>query len=146
MMRENSEATTIPAKYVFLDVVGFTHGRSVEAQSDIVHVLNDIVQASIDENEGAKDKLILLPTGDGMCIAMLNVESPYDIHLLIALDIVRKVHEHNELIKNEMRKFQVRIGLNANTDNLVTDINGNRNIAGAGISMASRVMNMYCTT
>jgi class 3 adenylate cyclase len=142
MIKEIPEAITIPAKYVFLDVVGFTHERSVEAQSDIVHILNDIVQGGITENEVPKDKLILLPTGDGMCIALLNVESPYDVHLLIALSIVKRVHEHNEEIENEMRKFQVRIGLNSNIDNLVTDINGNRNIAGAGISVASRVMNV----
>jgi class 3 adenylate cyclase len=142
MTKEVLEAVTIPAKYVFLDVVGFTRQRSVEAQSDIVHVLNDIVQASITENEVPKDKLILLPTGDGMCIALLNIESPYDIHLLVALSIVKRVHEHNEETKNGMRKFEVRIGINSNIDNLVTDVNGNRNIAGAGISVASRVMDI----
>jgi class 3 adenylate cyclase len=137
-----TEATTTPAKYIFLDVVGFTHGRSVEAQSDIVLVLNDIVQTSLDEYNVPKDQLILLPTGDGMCIAMLNIESPYDAHLLVALALIRRLHEFNESIEDETRRFQVRIGLNANVDNLVKDINGNRNIAGAGISMASRVMNM----
>lgn len=39
-----------------------------------------------------------------------------------------------------MRRFEVRIGINSNTDNLVTDINGNRNIPGAGINGAQRVM------
>ena len=39
-----------------------------------------------------------------------------------------------------MRKFQVRIGINANTDNLIIDINGNKNIAGAGITEAQRIM------
>jgi hypothetical protein len=39
-----------------------------------------------------------------------------------------------------MRVFQVRVGINANLDNLVTDINGRRNIAGAGISLAQRIM------
>ena len=39
-----------------------------------------------------------------------------------------------------MRKFEVRIGINENVDNLITDINGNRNVAGAGINMAQRVM------
>lgn len=34
----------------------------------------------------------------------------------------------------------MRIGINAGIDNLVIDINDQRNIAGAGISMASRIM------
>lgn len=141
MLEKTKEAITVPAKYIFLDVVGFTQERSVEAQSDIVHNLNDIVRSSIEETSLPPDKIIFLPTGDGMCIALLNVESPYDIHVLIALAIVKRLHEFNEGFNDEMRKFEVRIGVNANTDNLVTDINGNRNIAGAGVSLASRIMN-----
>lgn len=143
MTKETAEAITIPAKYIFLDIVGFTQERSVEAQSDLVHKLNDIVNASIKEHETPEANLIFIPTGDGMCIALLNIESPYDIHLLIALSIVKRVHEHNEEIEEDkMRQFQVRIGLNANTDNLVIDINRKQNIAGAGISDASRIMNL----
>jgi hypothetical protein len=40
-----------------------------------------------------------------------------------------------------MRQFQVRVGINANVDNLVVDVNGETNIAGAGINHAQRVMN-----
>jgi len=133
---------TIPTKYVFLDVVGYTRDRSVEAQSDIVHALNNMVLGSVTENGVPKDKVIFLPTGDGMCIALLNIESPFDIHLLVALGIVRRIHRHSEKTQDDMRKFQIRIGLKANTDNLVVDINGRRNVAGAGISFASRVMDM----
>lgn len=137
-----SEASTIPAKYVFLDVVSFTQGRSVEAQSDIVHAVNGIVEASIVEHEVDKEHLILLPTGDGICVALLNIETPYDIHLRMALSIIKGIQEHNAITEDKMRRFQVRIGLNANTDNLVIDVNGNQNIAGAGINIASRVMNL----
>lgn len=135
-----SEAITIPAKYIFLDVVGFTHERSVEAQTDIVHVLNGVVKSAVGDSGVPDDKNIFLPTGDGICIALLNIESPYDVHLQIALNIVKGVHEYSEATEDNMRKFQVRIGLSTNTDNLITDINGNRNIAGAGINTASRVM------
>ena len=41
-----SEAEVELVRYVFLDVVGFTHQRSVEAQSDIVAALNEIVLAA----------------------------------------------------------------------------------------------------
>jgi hypothetical protein len=136
------EAKTIPAKYIFLDIVGFTHNRSVEAQSDIIRTLNDIVQSGIKERGIKKDEVMFLPTGDGICIALLNVGSPYDIHLQIALDIVGKVYKHSINTPNKMRKFEVRVGVNAYTDNLVTDINGNQNIAGAGVNLAARIMKM----
>jgi len=145
------EAKTVPAKYVFLDVVDFSHERSVEAQTHIVHSLNDIVKKSIDPNVVLTDRLILPPTGDGICIALLNIEDPFDIHVRLALEILRNLHEHNQSINNEAnlpsrgrrvakRNFEVRIGINANTDNLVIDINGYQNIAGRGINDAQRIM------
>ncbi|MDP9315378.1 MAG: hypothetical protein M3R24_31700 [Chloroflexota bacterium] len=137
-----SEAQTIPAKHIFLDIVGFTHNRSVEAQSDLVGYLNTIVQSSVEAHIQDKDRVIYLPTGDGLCICLLNIETPYDIHLLIATSIIEGVSNHNNSTDNEMRKFSVRIGINQNIDNLVTDVNGKRNIAGAGINMAARVMSM----
>jgi len=39
-----------------------------------------------------------------------------------------------------MRQFSVRIGINENIDNVLLDINGRKNVAGAGISMAQRIM------
>lgn len=135
-----NEAKTIPAKYIFLDIVGFSIGRSVEAQTDIVYTLNQLVLDALAANEVPSSQLILLPTGDGICIALLNIEDPFDIHLRIALCLLERLHKYNESVENSMRRFQVRIGINANTDNLVTDINGNLNIAGAGINMAQRIM------
>jgi Adenylate cyclase, family 3 (some proteins contain HAMP domain) len=135
-------AKTIPAKYVFMDVVRFSHGRSVEAQTDIVHSLNEIVKRSLDTNNVAENRRILLPTGDGICVALLNIEEPYDVHMLIALDILQSLEKYNQRIDDETRRFKVRIGLNANIDNLVIDINNNQNIAGRGINMAQRIMAM----
>jgi len=136
------EAESIPAKYIFLDIVGFSHGRSVEAQTDLIFALNNLVRDSLTQNGVPLSELILLPTGDGICIALLNIGVPLDIHLRIALSLLENLQKYNESIEQEMRRFQVRIGLNANTDNLVTDINGRRNIAGAGINMAQRVMSL----
>lgn len=131
----------IPAKYIFLDVVGFTQNRSVEAQTDIVAALNMIVRNSVSAHNIQDDRIIYIPTGDGICIALLNVERPYDVHMQIALSVLARIQKHNDATKDQARKFQVRIGINANTDNLVTDINGRPNVTGAGISMAARVMN-----
>ena len=48
--------------------------------------------------------------------------------------------EYNAGVEDQSRRFEIRIGINANIDNLVTDINGNQNIAGYGINTAQRVM------
>lgn len=132
----------VAAKYVFLDIVGFTRNRTVEAQADIVKQLNAIVIEAVKESGSPRDKFIFIPTGDGICIGLLNVEAPVDVHMQIALSILERISKYNASAQNKARQFQVRIGINANTDTLVVDINNRQNIAGAGISMASRIMGL----
>lgn len=138
------DASTCSAKYIFLDVVGFTNNRSVEAQTDIVRAMNRIVLSVINRNRIAQESYLFIPTGDGICIALMNTEAKYvfDIHIRIALGLLESLDEYNEQQSDELRKFQIRIGINANEDNLVEDINGRTNLAGAGISFASRIMDL----
>src|SRR5688572_27393522 len=103
-----ADAKTIPAKYIFLDVVSFSRGRSVEAQSDIVHSLNDIVKKSLSAHNVTPERRIMLPTGDGICVALLNIEEPYDIHVQLALSILRLLQEYNANIEDESRRFEIR--------------------------------------
>jgi class 3 adenylate cyclase len=133
---------TQSAKYVFLDVVQFTHNRNVEAQSDIVDVMNKIVLDAIAQFGIAEGTRLFIPTGDGLCIALMNTEGPYpyDIHMSVALEILKSLDAYNINQPDAMRQFQVRIGINSNEDNLIRDINGRSNLAGAGISLASRIM------
>jgi class 3 adenylate cyclase len=131
---------TAPIKYIFLDVVGFTKDRSVEAQSDIINSLNIIVRECITSNEITPDKLIVIPSGDGLCIALIDIAHPFDIYMILALNILAALDDYNKEIKPENRKFLVRIGINENIDNLIVDFNGNKNTAGAGINMANRIM------
>lgn len=141
-MENQNEVTRKLAKYIFIDVVQFSR-RSAEAQSDIVKSFNSIVHQVLEQHNVNKDndnECILIPTGDGMCISLLNHDLPFDSHIQIALSILQAIDEHNKATENETRKYQVRIGINQNTDILVTDINGRKNVAGAGINMASRVM------
>ena len=133
-------AITKLVKYVFLDVVGFTSNRSVEAQTDIVGILNKIVRTALTSCDIETNGVILIPTGDGICISILDQSTPFDIHISLALSILSAIEEHNQAIKDMMRKFQVRIGINENVDNIVTDINGHQNLAGAGINFCQRVM------
>lgn len=124
-------------QYIFLDVVKFTQGRTIEAQVDVIEALNRIAKEALqglDEQER-----ILLPTGDGIAIAILKAE-PFDLALQVAQVILSRLNDHNETTPDERRKFEVRVGINQNIDNIITDINGSRNVAGRGINMAQRIM------
>jgi hypothetical protein len=126
------------AKYVFLDVVQFSM-RTSETQSYIVDHFNSIVRESLNSHKVIEEDSILIPTGDGICIALLNINLPFDIHMQISLSILKSLHTYNTAA-NEAEKCLIRIGINQNSDVIVTDINGRRNIAGAGINDASRIM------
>ena len=139
-------ADTCNIRYIFLDTVKFTQGRAAEAQSDIITNLNRIVKQVLASNnllsttDDKDSKCILIPTGDGVCIAITDITQPYDIHLKVATEILQKVYQHNEETEDQKRQFQIRIGLNENEDCFVTDINGKMNVAGSGINMSQRVM------
>lgn len=128
-------------KYVFLDVVAFTK-RTVEAQCDIIRVLNGIVKDTINRYKIADDSVVYIPTGDGMCIAFIEPLLPYDIHVTIALDILRRIWVYNGRMRDKKRRFEVRIGINQSDDNLLEDINGRKNVAGSGINNARRIMDL----
>jgi hypothetical protein len=60
----------------------------------------------------------------------------------LALSIHSKIEEYILSISDIMRQFRVRIGLAENVDNLITDINHRTNVAGAGVNLAARVMDL----
>lgn len=126
-------------QYIFLDVVRFTQGRSIEAQVHIVHQLNRLVSDALAKYNIEQHGRILLPTGDGMAIAILKAE-PFDLALKIAQSIIEDLSAYNQEMPDAKRRFEVRIGVNQNIDNIITDINGNFNVAGRGINMAQRIM------
>lgn len=135
------DAVTALVKYVFVDVAGFTRDRSVEAQSDIVMNMNRIVYETILAYSIPREKLIVLPNGDGLCIALINLLHPLDIHLLIAIGIIERLYTYNYEATDTRQRFLLRIGISENVDNLITDFNGQPNVAGAGISTAQFIMN-----
>jgi class 3 adenylate cyclase len=98
----------------------------------------------LQKNKTSKKQCILLPTGDGMCIALFpslfEASTGYDIHLNIALEILAGLESYNIFTNNNDRKFAIRVGLNENTDNIIIDVNGKQNVAGRGINMAQRTM------
>jgi len=128
-------------RYVALDVVGFTRDRSVEAQAAIAMTLNGMVRTSV--GDPGEVKVIYLPTGDGICIGLVG-QSEFDAHLRLALAILELVEEHKRTTAQDTGlQFSVRIGLSeSSSDNLLTDINGNESLAGAGINTAFRIMRL----
>jgi class 3 adenylate cyclase len=135
-------AETVNAKYVFLDVVGYSRGRTIEAQSHIIEVLNGVIRDAVTTTGIPKDHVLLLPTGDGVGIVCVDVPRPYDVDVRLALDILARIEAQNAAQTDSQRRFQVRIGVNENIDNLVVDVNGNRNVTGLGINQAQRIMSV----
>lgn len=140
---EELDATSSSVQYVFIDIVEFTLNRTIESQLFIINRLNCFVEDTLALHDVlSKQKTILLPTGDGLCVAFLNRKEPYDLPLIIALDILKKVHQHNNRTRDQRKKFQLRTGINENQDLLFRDINNKLNLAGAGINIAQRLMNL----
>ncbi|MFH0342045.1 MAG: hypothetical protein ACHBNF_07905 [Chromatiales bacterium] len=107
-------------KYVFLDVVSYSVNRSVEAQTAIIATLNKIVRKNLAACRVSGEKCILLPTGDGLCIALLDPADQVDVHLQVSFSILRLLGTYNRNQKESDRRFEVRIGINESSDNLVT--------------------------
>jgi hypothetical protein len=134
-----AEFTTSRIKYIYLDVVGFTYNRTVEAQVQIISALNNIVKESLTKLFPDLD-FIYIPIGDGICICLLDSKI-YDDYIIIAEEIIRRINAvYNPSVKQDLQ-FQVRIGINENVDNIITDINGNRNVCGSGVNYSQRIMN-----
>jgi TolB-like protein/Tfp pilus assembly protein PilF len=114
---------------LFIDIVGYSklllneQRSSVEALNQIVRQTNEF---QIAEAEG---KLVRLPTGDGMALVFYNApEAPVEC----ALEVARALNQHSQL--------RVRMGVHSGPVSSVLDVNERRNIAGAGINIAQRVM------
>ena len=77
----------------------------------------------------ASEKLIRLPTGDGMVLLFFrNPEQPAHC----AIQISEALRDHPEI--------QLRMGIHSGPVNHVVDVNDQINIAGAGINIGQRVM------
>jgi TolB-like protein/class 3 adenylate cyclase/Flp pilus assembly protein TadD len=117
------------AHLLLIDVVGYSK-LLVNDQVESLQQLNHIVRSSDSFRAAeAKDKLIRLPTGDGMALLFFeNVEQPAHC----ALEIAQALQNHPEI--------QVRMGIHSGPINQVPDVNDRVNIAGGGINVAQRVL------
>src|SRR2546423_7670198 len=114
---------------LFIDIVGYSKSL-VNQQSELLRELNGVVSGTSQFCKSeAQQKLIRLPTGDGM--ALVFRDSP-EAPAQCALEIARALKEHP--------RIALRMGIHSGPVNEVTDVNQRQNIAGAGINMAQRVM------
>src|SRR5438552_8109584 len=114
---------------LFLDIVGYSKLLS-DKQRKVFQLLKDIVRdTSQFRSAEAANKLVRIPTGDGMVLAFFtSVDAP----VRCALEISRNLREHPEL--------KLRMGINSGPVDQVSDVNEQRNITGVGINMAQRLM------
>src|SRR5438876_9092465 len=117
------------AHVLFIDIVGYSK-LSINDQRAAVEELNQIVRTSEQlQNAEAGSRLIKIPTGDGM--ALVFYKSPEE-PVKCALEISRALKEHPRL--------QLRMGVHSGPVSGVIDVNGQANLAGAGLNVAQRVM------
>ncbi len=121
-------------RYVFADVVRFTEDRTLEAQVEIIAALNSAFTDAVGDLEA-----IYLPTGDGICLAIVAANVSADIHLTTALRVLEKFYNWSSKASSN-RSAELRVAINESVDAVIVDINGNRNLAGAGINLAQRLM------
>jgi len=114
---------------LFMDIVEFSK-LLVDEQSKCSNRLNQIVR-NTDQFRSAEaaDKLIRLPTGDGMVLVFFTgPEAP----VRCAVEIARVLKESSD--------FGLRMGIHSGPVNKIFDVNDRSNLAGAGINIAQRVM------
>src|SRR5438309_4097514 len=115
------------AHVLFMDIVGYSK-RSINEQRAAIDELTQVVRTSEQfQNAEAAGRLIKIPTGDGMALVFYkSPEEPVEC----ALEIGRALKEHRQL----------RMGVHSGPVSGVIDVNGQANLAGAGLNMAQRVM------
>ena len=130
MTPEHEEDVDLEIGHVlFMDIVGFSK-LLVDEQSRCSNRLNQIVRGTGQFRAAeAADKLIRLPTGDGMVLVFFtSPEAP-----------VRCAVEVAQALKDSA-DFGLRMGIHSGPVNKVSDVNDRSNLAGGGINIAQRVM------
>src|ERR1700716_3571156 len=114
---------------LFMDIVGFSK-LLVDEQSKCSQRLNQVVRNTNQFRVAeAADKLIRLPTGDGMVLVFFS--SP-EAPVRCAVEIARALKDGVD--------FGLCMGIHSGPVNKISDVNDRSNLAGGGINIAQRVM------
>jgi hypothetical protein len=125
------------AHFFFVDIVGLSDpSMSTKTQVKKIEVLNRSISETSTYKNTPKDTILVLPTGDGMCLGFL--QGP-ELPLHLAIDLHQKLDEYNRG-KIPSETVRVRIGLHSGSCFIVKDIRGYDNVWGPGIILSRRVM------
>lgn len=126
---EQVASPKVVAHILFTDVVGYSTLTS-DQQTVVVRRLQEFVNDCSPVVEAtAQDKLVRLPTGDGMALVFFDhCSSP----LRCACELADKIDKD--------ATFRVRMGIHTGEVTPGRDINGTANVSGDGINTAQRVM------
>lgn len=125
------------AHVMFMDIVGYSKLPG-DRQAEVAGELNQVVLDSPTIRNTPPDELLLIPTGDGMVVCFFaNPEAP----LTCSMEVKRALAAHNEGATEEYR-IPTRMGLHVGPVFLIRDINMQQNLAGGGINIAQRVMDL----
>jgi TolB-like protein len=116
---------------LFIDIVGYSK-LLIDDQRALQEQLNQIVRGTEQFRAAeAAGELIRLPTGDGMALVFFTSPAA---PVQCALEISDALQSHSHL--------RLRMGINTGPVSGVADVNDKSNIAGAGINVAQRVMDL----
>src|SRR2546429_1855438 len=115
------------AHVLFIDIVGYSRLWINEQRAASDELTQAVLTSEQFQNAEAAARLIKIPTGDGM--ALVFYKSPEE-PVKCAREISRALKEHRQL----------RMGVHSGPVSGVIDVNGQANLAGAGLNMAQRVM------
>ena len=129
-MAENSPDLRLEIGHVlFIDMVGSSK-LPMNEQTESLRQLNEVVRNSAQVAAAeAAGKMLRLPTGDGMALVFFTTP---DAPVRCAIEINQALNKHP--------KLELRMGVHSGPVDEVMDVNQRSNIAGAGITIAQRVM------
>ena len=113
----------------FMDIVAYSK-KTTDEQKKACKDLGTLVKSTMQyKTANALEKLIILPTGDGMVLGFFTY---LEDAMNCAVTIAKAVKDRPDL--------QMRMGVHCGPVIPMEDINGNLNISGDGINYAQRVM------
>ena len=129
----------IHASFFFTDIVGLSDPKmSTITQSSKIEILNKSIENCSTYKNTPREKIIVLPTGDGMVIGFLNgVKQP----VKLAIELHKKLRDYNDT-KEEIGKVHIRVGCHVGNVFTVDDLHKNKNYWGPGLILSRRVMDL----
>lgn len=160
LMEEKQAAVDI--QVTFVDIEKYSNRKST-MQNAVIDRFTEITRAALrklsqqyieyaQRNQVNFDTdIIKIPTGDGLAV-VFAFQGLHQIHLDFATLLVEEIHASNN--ENECAKFtdqgwcnchtnfNVRVGVSEGKGVVYHDLNGNYNVAGTVINVASRIMGL----